>query len=93
MGLSWWHIVLVVMVFVLLFGVGRISGVMGDMAKGLKTFKRAMTEDDDETRPQHMERDDERPRAKLIENKTTKPIARKSRVAARTKGSLTRKSS
>ena len=51
MGLSWWHILLVLLVFVLLFGAGRISGLMGDIAKGLKSFNRAMTADDDEERP------------------------------------------
>ena len=32
MGLSWWHILLVLLVFVLLFGTGKISGLMGDLA-------------------------------------------------------------
>ena len=40
MGLSWWHILLVLLVFVLLFGTGKISGLMGDLAKGIKSFKK-----------------------------------------------------
>jgi len=47
MGLSWWHIMLVLLVFVLLFGTGKISGLMGDVAKGIKSFKQGMAEDDD----------------------------------------------
>ena len=81
MGLSWWHILLVLLVFVLLFGAGRISGLMGDIAKGLKSFNRAMTADDDE----------ERPEAKLIKNKGAKPSSR-GRVASRSKVSQSRKS-
>ena len=51
MGLfSWWHILLVLLVFVLLFGSGRISSLMGDVAKGLKSFNKAMADDDEEGR-------------------------------------------
>jgi sec-independent protein translocase protein TatA len=47
MGLSFPHILLLVLVVVLLFGGGRISGVMGDVAKGIKSFKKGMSDDDD----------------------------------------------
>ena len=40
-----WGIVL--LVIVLLFGSGKISGLMGDVAKGIKAFKKGMKEDDD----------------------------------------------
>ena len=46
MGLSWWHILIVLAVFMLLFGAGRISGLMGDIAKGLKSFNKAMAEEE-----------------------------------------------
>ena len=52
MGLSWWHILLVLVVFVLLFGAGRISSLMGDIAQGLRSFKKGMAEDDGESRPE-----------------------------------------
>ena len=48
MGLSWWHILLVLLVFVLLFGTGKISGLMGDLAKGIKSFKKEMAEGGEE---------------------------------------------
>ena len=38
MGLSWWHILLVLLVFVLLFGTGKISGLMGDLAEFVRKF-------------------------------------------------------
>lgn len=48
MGLSVWQILIVVLLLVLLFGRGKISELMGDMAKGIKSFKKGMAEDPDE---------------------------------------------
>jgi len=45
-GLSIWHWIVVVVVVLLLFGRGKVSELMGDMAKGIKAFKRGMAEDD-----------------------------------------------
>ena len=42
------HWIVVILVVVLLFGAGRVSGLMGDVAKGIKSFKKGMSEDDDE---------------------------------------------
>jgi sec-independent protein translocase protein TatA len=50
-GLSIWHWLIVGIVLLLLFGKGRFSDMMGDVAKGLKSFKKGMTEDDEEHRP------------------------------------------
>ena len=51
MGLSWSHILIVLVLFVLLFGRGKISELMGDMAKGIRTFKKGMAEDDTAAKP------------------------------------------
>ncbi len=48
MGLSFWQIAIVVLLFVLLFGRGKISDLMGDVAKGIKSFKKGLTEEDPE---------------------------------------------
>jgi sec-independent protein translocase protein TatA len=45
MGVSFWQIAIVVVLVVLLFGRGKISGLMGDVAKGIKSFKKGMTDD------------------------------------------------
>jgi sec-independent protein translocase protein TatA len=45
-GLSIWHWLIVGIIVLLLFGKGRFSDMMGDVAKGLKSFKKGMTEDD-----------------------------------------------
>ena len=43
MGLSIWQIAIVVILVVLLFGRGKISSLMGDVAKGIKSFKKGMS--------------------------------------------------
>ena len=43
---SWFQILIVVVLIVLLFGRGKISDLMGDVAKGIKSFKKGMTEDE-----------------------------------------------
>lgn len=43
---SWVHWVILGLVVLLLFGKGRFSGMMGDVAKGIKEFKKGMAEED-----------------------------------------------
>ena len=74
MGLSWWHILLV-----LLVGAGKISGLMGDLAKGIKSFKKEMAEGDGEPAPAPQPE----PAPKVIEH-NTRP-AGKSKTAPRAK--------
>jgi len=50
-GLSVWHWLVVGIIILLLFGKGRFSDMMGDVAKGMKSFKKGITEDDDTARP------------------------------------------
>lgn len=46
-SLSIWHWLVVLLVVMLLFGTGKVSTLMGDFAKGIKSFKKNMAEDDD----------------------------------------------
>ena len=48
MGISFWQIAIVVVLVVLLFGRGKISSLMGDVAKGIKSFKAGMKEGENE---------------------------------------------
>ena len=48
-SLSIWHWVLVILVVVLLFGRGKVSDLMGDVAKGIKSFKKGLADDDTTT--------------------------------------------
>lgn len=43
---SIWHWVIVLVVVLLLFGRGKIPELMGDVAKGIKSFKKGMSDDD-----------------------------------------------
>ena len=50
MSIGFWQIAIVVILVVLLFGRGKISSLMGDVAKGIKSFKKGMSTDiSDET--------------------------------------------
>ena len=46
---SVWHWLIVLAIVLLVFGTGRISGVMGDMAKGIKNFKKGLADDETDT--------------------------------------------
>ena len=45
MSIRIWQIAIVVILVVLLFGRGKISSLMGDVAKGIKSFKKGMASD------------------------------------------------
>ena len=47
---SIWHMLILLAVALLLFGKGKISEIMGDFAKGIKSFKKGMAEDEDVAR-------------------------------------------
>ena len=46
MSIGFWQIAVVVILVVLLFGRGKISSLMGDVAKGIKSFKKGMSSED-----------------------------------------------
>jgi len=48
MSIGFWQIAIVVILIVLLFGRGKISDLMGDVAKGIKSFKKGMSENPSE---------------------------------------------
>ncbi|WP_210487814.1 twin-arginine translocase TatA/TatE family subunit [Microvirga antarctica] len=50
-GASIWHWIVVGLIVVLLFGRGKISDMMGDVAKGIKAFKKGMSEEDAPDKP------------------------------------------
>jgi sec-independent protein translocase protein TatA len=75
---SVWHWLLVILVLVLLFGVGKISGLMGDLAKGIKSFKKEMADSESEAAPAP----EPEPAPSVIEHK--KPAA-KAKIASRAK--------
>ena len=55
MSIGFWQIAIVVILLVLLFGRGKISSLMGDVAKGIKSFKKGMATDaNDDTEPKNI---------------------------------------
>ncbi len=48
---SIWHWLVVLAIVLLLFGTGRVSNLMGDLAKGVKAFKKGLQEDEDDAQP------------------------------------------
>ena len=48
MSLGIWQILLIVVLVLLLFGAGKLPNVMGDLAKGVKNFKKGLDDDDDD---------------------------------------------
>jgi sec-independent protein translocase protein TatA len=77
MGLSWSHILIVLVLFVLLFGRGKISELMGDVAQGIKSFKKGMADDEEPAKEAE---------PKVIEHKEAKkPEALATKTASRAK--------
>ena len=55
MSIGFWQIAIVVILVVLLFGRGKISSLMGDVAKGIKSFKKGMARDvTDDSQPKNI---------------------------------------
>ena len=72
MGLSWSHVRIVVLVFVVLFGRGKISELMGDVAHGIKSFKKGLVDDES---------------SELAESpKARKPLVRRQKAARKREG-------
>jgi len=46
MSIGFWQIMIIAIIVVLLFGRGKISELMGDVAKGIKSFKAGMAEEE-----------------------------------------------
>mgnify|MGYP001366094979 FL=1 len=60
MSIGFWQIAIVVVLVVLLFGRGKISDLMGDVAKGIKSFKKGMASDvSDESEPKNISEDNQ----------------------------------
>ena len=74
-SLSIWHWIVVIAVVLLLFGRGKISDLMGDVAQGIKAFKKGMQDDDkpaDKSEP-----------VKSIDHSTASPTAARSDVGSK----------
>jgi sec-independent protein translocase protein TatA len=75
-SLSIWHWLVVAVIVLLLFGRGKISELMGDVAGGIKAFKKGMAEDEDAVKKAEEEK------AKLESAATSAADAAKSAASA-----------
>jgi sec-independent protein translocase protein TatA len=64
---SIWHWLIVLAIVILLFGRGKIPELMGDFAKGIKNFKKGMSDDEPEKTAQQ-------PEPKTIDGTTGEPV-------------------
>jgi len=70
MSIGIWQIAIVGVIIVLLFGRGKISELMGDVAKGIKSFKKGLAEDDSEEETATTIEHSETPVAEPVKKKT-----------------------
>ena len=47
-NIGWTGIIIIAILIVILFGKGKISSIMGDLAKGIKSFKKGLSDDSSE---------------------------------------------
>ena len=80
-GFSIWHILIFAIILLLLFGGNRFSSMMGDVAKGLKSFKQGMADEEDDKRRRY---EDERRREEVRAREEARAWdAQRKRAAAR----------
>ncbi len=58
---SIWHWIIVIGLILVLFGRGKVSELMGDVAKGIKSFKKGMADDDETPEPRTIAHDPSQP--------------------------------
>ena len=74
MGPSIWQLLIIVLVILLLFGAGRLPRVMEDVAKGIKSFKKGMEDEDSNSQKpaiKHDKNDDNVIDAETTDSKTS----------------------
>ena len=69
---SIWHWLIVLVIVLLLFGAGKIPKLMGDMAKGVKAFKKGLNDDEDEASAQKAQQIDSQAAAKTADKESVK---------------------
>ena len=76
-GFSLWHWLVVGVIILLLFGKGRFSDMMGDVAKGIKSFKKGMTEEEEAAAPPRRLEGDRTVDASVDRTRTAEPSERR----------------
>ena len=58
-NIGWTGIIIIAILVVILFGKGKISSIMGDLAKGIKSFKKGMASDTNDDEPKNISDDNQ----------------------------------
>jgi sec-independent protein translocase protein TatA len=74
-SMSIWHWIVVIAVVLLLFGRGKISDLMGDVAQGIKAFKKGMSEDETKVDPADPK--------KIVENNPADPLKQRAQTESK----------
>ena len=56
-NIGWTGIIIIAVLVVILFGKGKISSIMGDLAKGIKSFKKGMSDDNQSSSSENLKDD------------------------------------
>lgn len=65
MSIGIWQVVLILVIVLILFGAGKLPKVMGDVASGVKMFKKGMKDDDEEPAPRALGEEATSPEIKM----------------------------
>ena len=79
-SMSLWHWIVVIGVVLLLFGRGKISELMGDVAQGIKAFKKGMS-DDDSAKDEAAKIEPAKAEASKVDHQTVESAGAKSHVS------------
>lgn len=79
MSIGIWQIVVIAIVVVVLFGRGKISDLMGDVAKGITSFRKGIAEGNEDLKKTTAQSPEEaqKAEAQTIDNETGEPIKEK----------------
>lgn len=69
MGISFWQVALILVVVLIVFGAGKLPRVMGDLASGIKNFKKGMSDTDDTAATKQVRSDESQAAASLEKDK------------------------
>ena len=56
MGLSFWHLLLILIVVFIIFGAGRLPKVMGDVGKGIRNLREGLKGEDEPAKPEQKDK-------------------------------------
>ena len=69
MSIGVWQVILILLIVLIIFGAGKLPKVMGDVASGVKNFKKGMKDEDEEQTPRALSEEATSPEMKMDRTK------------------------